>query len=123
MTIKFTKDHEWISVDGDVATIGITDHAQSQLGDVVFVELPENGRKVAAHEACAVVESVKAASDVYAPLAGRITEFNETVVDEPALVNRAAGDEAWFFRMELADGAAFEELMDQDAYDALLETL
>ena len=121
---RYTKDHEWVRLEADgTVTIGITDHAQEALGDIVFVELPAPGRDVAEGEACAVVESVKAASDVYAPIAGRITEHNEIVVDEPAIVNRAAGDEAWFFRLEPADPAAFEALMDQDAYDALLETL
>jgi len=117
---RFTKDHEWVRLDNGVATVGITDHAQEALGDVVFVELPEPGREVEAGEACAVVESVKAASDVYAPLAGRITETNPEVVDEPALVNRAAGGDGWFFRMTLADSAAFATLMDTAAYEAML---
>ena len=120
---RFTKDHEWVRLDGATATVGITDHAQQALGDVVFVELPEPGRAVAEGEACAVVESVKAASDVYAPITGRVTEHNELVVEEPAIVDRAATDEAWFFRLEPADPAAFEALMDQAAYDTLLETL
>ncbi len=121
---RYTKDHEWVRLEADgTVTIGITDHAQEALGDIVFVELPEPGRDVVEGEACAVVESVKAASDVYAPIAGRVTEHNEIVVDEPAIVNRAAADEAWFFRMEPADPAAFEALMDEAAYDALLETL
>ena len=121
---RYTKDHEWIRLEADgTVTVGITDHAQEALGDIVFVELPEAGRDVVEGEACAVVESVKAASDVYAPIAGRVTEHNEIVVDEPAIVNRAAADEAWFFRLEPADPAAFEALMDQAAYDALLETL
>ena len=121
---RYTKDHEWIRLEADgTVTVGITDHAQEALGDIVFVELPEAGRDVVEGEACAVVESVKAASDVYAPIAGRVTEHNEIVVDEPAIVNRAAADEAWFFRLEPADPAAFDALMDQAAYDALLETL
>ncbi len=120
---RYTKDHEWVRLDGTVATIGITAHAQEALGDVVFVELPRPGREVDAGEACAVVESVKAASDVYAPLTGRVTETNEAVVDEPALVNRAAAGDGWFFRMEPSNPEAFAELMDQAAYDALLETL
>ena len=121
---RFTKDHEWVRLEADgTVTVGITDHAQEALGDIVFVELPEAGREVVEGEACAVVESVKAASDVYAPIAGRVTESNEIVVDEPAIVNRAATDEAWFFRMEPSDPAAFEALMDETAYDALLETL
>lgn len=121
---RYTKDHEWVRLEADgTVTIGITDHAQDALGDIVFVELPAPGRDVVEGEACAVVESVKAASDVYAPIAGRVTEHNEIVVDEPAIVNRAAADEAWFFRLEPADPAAFGALMDQAAYDALLETL
>ena len=120
---RYTKDHEWVRLDGGVATVGVTDHAQEALGDVVFVELPKPGREVTPGEACAVVESVKAASEVYAPLAGRVTEVNDTVVDDPALVNRAAGGDAWFFRMELSDPAAFAELMDEDAYKALVESL
>ena len=120
---RYTKDHEWVRLDGEIATIGITDHAQEQLGELVFIELPELEREVAANEACAVVESVKAASDVYAPLAGRIAEVNETIVEDPAIVNNDAEGEGWFFRMELDDVAAFEELMDQEAYDEFLETL
>ena len=120
---RFTKDHEWVRLDGAVATVGVTDHAQEALGDIVFVELPKPGREVAEGEACAVVESVKAASDVYAPLAGRVTEVNDAVVDEPALVNRAAAGDGWFFRMELSDPAAFAALMDEAAYQALVEAL
>jgi glycine cleavage system H protein len=119
---RFTKDHEWVTLADGVATIGITDHAQEALGDVVFVELPEPGRDVAEGEACAVVESVKAASDVYAPLAGTVTEANEAVVDDPASVNRAAESDAWFFKMTLADPSDFDALMDEDAYKAFLET-
>ena len=120
---RFTKDHEWVRLDGDIATVGITDHAQEQLGELVFIELPELERDVTAGEACAVVESVKAASDVYAPLTGRIAEINETIVEDPAIVNSDAEGEGWFFRMELDDTTTFEELMDQDAYDEYLETL
>jgi glycine cleavage system H protein len=120
---RFTKDHEWVRLDGRTATVGITDHAQEALGDLVFVELPEPGREVAAGEACAVVESVKAASDVFAPLAGKVTEVNQAVVDDPALVNRAAAAEGWMFKLALSDAAAFGELMDRAAYDAFLETL
>ena len=121
--IRFTKEHEWVRLDGDIATIGITDHAQEQLGDVVFVELPEPGRAVGTDEACAVVESVKAASDVYAPLAGKIVESNQGIVDDPSLVNSDAEGEGWFFRIEIDDTAAFRALMDQAAYDEYLETL
>ena len=103
--VRFTKEHEWVRLDGDIATVGITDHAQEQLGDVVFVELPEIGRDVAADEACAVVESVKAASDVYAPLAGKVVETNPTIIDDPSIVNSDAEGEGWFFRIELDDTA------------------
>ena len=120
---RFTKDHEWLVLDGDIVTVGITDHAQEQLGDIVFIELPEPEREVAAAEACAVVESVKAASDVYAPLSGRIAEINETIVEDPSIVNNDAEGEGWFFKMELENIADFEALMDQDAYDEYLESL
>ncbi len=122
--IRYTRDHEWVRLEDDgTATVGVTDHAQEALGEVVFVELPEPGREVADGEACAVVESVKAASDVYAPLAGRIAEVNETVVEEPGLINSDAEGEAWFFRMEPSSDEAFESLMDEEAYQAFLETL
>jgi glycine cleavage system H protein len=120
---RYTRDHEWVQLDGDIATVGITDHAQEQLGELVFVELPQPEREVVAAEACAVVESSKAASDVYAPLAGRIVEVNETIVEDPTIVNSDPEGEGWFFRLELDDPASFEELMDQDAYDEFLETL
>jgi glycine cleavage system H protein len=120
---RYTKDHEWVQIDGDIVTVGITDHAQEQLGDVVFVELPELNREVAASEACAVVESVKAASDIYAPLAGKVVEINQAILDEPALVNSDAEGEGWFFKLEIEDPDAFEELMDEDAYSEYLETL
>ena len=120
---RYTKEHEWVVLDGDIATVGITDHAQEQLGDVVFVELPELGREVAAGEACAVVESVKAASDIFAPLAGKIVETNSEITDDPSLVNSDAEGEGWFFRIELDDTAAFESLIDEDAYNEYLETL
>lgn len=120
---RYTKDHEWVRLDGGIATIGITDHAQSALGDIVFIELPEPSRHVDAEEACAVVESVKAASDVYAPLAGTVTEANAALADDPALVNRSAESDAWFFRLRLDDTASFEALMDEAAYKSLLETL
>jgi glycine cleavage system H protein len=119
---RFTKDHEWVRLEDGVAVVGITGHAQEALGDVVFVELPEPGREVGEGEACAVVESVKAASDVYAPLAGRVVETNSAVVDDPALINRSAEDEAWFFKLRLADEADFAGLLDAAAYQALLET-
>ena len=120
---RYTKEHEWVTLDGDIVTIGITDHAQEQLGDVVFVELPELNREVTAGEACAVVESVKAASDVYAPLTGKVVETNQEVIDDPALVNSDAEGAGWFFRLEIDDTDAFEALMDDDAYSEYLETL
>jgi glycine cleavage system H protein len=120
---RYTKDHEWIRLDGDIATIGITDHAQEALGDVVFVELPELQREVETGEACAVVESVKAASDIYAPLAGKVVETNQVIVDEPALVNGDAMGEAWFFKLEIDDIEAFNALLDEAAYNEFLETL
>jgi len=121
---RYSRDHEWVRLEDDgTATIGITDHAQEALGDIVFVELPELDREVAESEACAVVESVKAASDVYAPLPGKITEVNEAIVEDPAIVNSDPAGEGWFFRMELADDAIFDSLMDEEAYAAFLETL
>ena len=120
---RYTKDHEWVLLDGDIATVGITDHAQEQLGDLVHVELPELERAVAEGETCAVVESVKAAADVFAPLAGKVVEINETIVEDPSIVNSDAEGEGWFFRLELDDPESFETLMDQDAYDEFLETL
>ena len=121
--IRYTKDHEWVSLDGATATVGITDHAQQALGDIVFVELPDPGREVEQGEAVAVVESVKAASDVYAPLAGRITESNRALAEDPALVNRSPAEEGWFYRMEVADPAAFQGLLDEPAYNALVEAI
>ncbi len=121
--IRYTKEHEWVRLDGDIATVGITDHAQEQLGDVVFVELPEIGREVADDEACSVVESVKAASDVYAPLSGKVVETNPTIIEDPSLVNSDAQGEGWFFRMEIDDTEAFDALMDEAAYNEYLETL
>jgi glycine cleavage system H protein len=120
---RYTKDHEWVLLDGDIATVGITDHAQEQLGELVFIELPVAEREVVAAEACAVVESVKAASDVYAPLAGKIVEINETIVEDPSIVNSDAEGEGWFFRLELENTDDFDALMDQDAYDEFLESL
>ncbi len=121
---RYTRDHEWVRLEDDgTVTVGVTDHAQDALGDVVFVELPEPGREVAESEACAVVESVKAASDVYAPLAGKISEVNDTIVEEPGLINSDAEGEGWFFRMEPSHEEAFEVLMDEEAYEAFLETL
>lgn len=122
--IFYSKDHEWVAVGADgLATIGITDHAQQALGDIVFVELPEPGRSVAKGEACAVVESVKAASDVYAPLSGTVAEVNQSIVDEPAKVNEEAEADGWFFKLRLQDPASVTELMDRAAYDEFLGTL
>src|SRR6201996_1315908 len=120
---RYTKDHEWVQLDGDIATVGITDHAQEQLGDLVHVELPELERSVAEGETVAVVESVKAAADIFAPLAGKVVEVNETIVEDPSIVNSDAEAEGWFFRLELDDPASFEALMDQDSYDEYLESL
>ncbi|MCC6717026.1 MAG: glycine cleavage system protein GcvH [Acetobacteraceae bacterium] len=122
-TLRYTKDHEWVRLEDGIATVGITEHAQEALGDVVFVELPDPGREVEEGEACSVVESVKAASDVYAPLTGRVTESNQAIIDDPALVNRDSGGEGWFFKLALADVAAFDALLDEDGYQAFLETL
>ena len=122
MTIeRFTKDHEWIRVDGGIGTVGITHHAQDQLGDVVFVELPVVGRKAAKGETVAVVESVKAASDVYAPIAGEVTEANAALADQPALVNEDAEGKAWFFKLRIADAAELDGLMDRAAYEAFVK--
>jgi glycine cleavage system H protein len=117
-TTLYTSDHEWLSIDGDVATIGITDYAQAQLGDVVFVDLPKVGRQLKKTEAAAVVESVKAASDVYAPVTGEVVEVNQAVVDEPALVNSDAAGKAWFFKLKMADRSELGGLMDEAAYKA-----
>ena len=118
MTTLYTSDHEWIRIEGDVATIGITDYAQQQLGDVVFIELPKVGRSFKKTEAVAVVESVKAASDVYAPISGDVLEVNEELVAEPALVNSDAAGKAWFFKLKIADKSELGGLMDEAAYKA-----
>jgi glycine cleavage system H protein len=120
---RYTKEHEWVRLDGDIATVGITDHAQEALGDIVFIELPELNREVAASEACAVIESVKAASDVYAPLAGKVVEANQTVVEEPGIINSDAEGEGWLFRLELDSTDAFDDLLDEEGYAEYLETL
>jgi glycine cleavage system H protein len=118
---RFTKDHEWIRVDGDIGTVGITNHAQTQLGDIVFVEVPEVGRKAKKGEAVAVVESVKAASDVYSPVAGEVTEANGDLGATPALVNEDAEGKAWFFKLKIADKAELESLMDRAAYETFVQ--
>ena len=121
--IRFTKEHEWVRLDGDIATVGITDHAQEQLGDIVFVELPEVGRDVAADEACAVVESVKAASEVYAPVGGEVTASNSALEAEPAKVNEDPEGAGWFFKLKLSDKAEFAKLMDAAAYQEFVKGL
>ncbi len=120
---KFSKDHEWVRLEGDAATIGITDHAQNALGDVVFVDLPEVGRVVTSGEACAVVESVKAASDVYAPIAGRIVEVNAALAESPNLINSEPTAAGWFFRIEPSDPTELEALMDEAGYARFLESV
>ncbi len=115
--MKFSKDHEWVTVSGGIATIGISDHAQAQLGDVVFVDLPKVGRKVAAHESVATVESVKAASDIYVPVSGEVIEINGELSGDPALVNRAPESEGWFMKVKMSNEAELAELMDKAAYD------
>jgi glycine cleavage system H protein len=116
--IRFTKDHEWIRVDGDEATVGITDFAQDQLGDIVFVELPEVGRKLEKGKEAGVVESVKAASEVYAPASGEVTAVNAGLADDPAQVNADAMGEGWFYKVKLADAKELGDLMDEAAYKA-----
>ena len=120
-TERFTKDHEWIRAEGGVGTVGITNHAQTQLGDIVFVEVPEVGRKAAQGEAVAVVESVKAASDVYAPVAGEVVEANADIAANPALVNEDAEGRAWFFKLKIANAAELDKLMDRAAYEAFVK--
>ncbi len=121
--LRFTDDHEWIRLEGDVATVGITDYAQEQLGDVVFVELPEAGTALEKGKEAATVESVKAASEIYAPLDGEVTEANAALADDPAKVNSDPEGEGWFFKMTIADSGQLDGLMDQAAYKAFVETL
>ncbi len=118
--MKVTDDHEWLKIENGVATVGITAHATEQLGDLVFVELPEAGAEFEMGETAATLESVKAATDVYAPLAGEIVESNEAIVDDPAIVNADPMGEGWFFKLKLADPSAADALMDEDAYKALV---
>jgi glycine cleavage system H protein len=120
--VCYTKEHEWVRVDGAIATIGISDHAQEQLGDVVFVELPEVGRQVSQKGAMAVVESVKAASDVYAPLSGEVVEANDALTDEPALVNGDAEGAGWFCKIKMTKPAELDGLMDAAAYRAFVDS-
>ena len=119
-TVRYTKDHEYISVEGDVGTVGITDYAQAQLGDVVFVELPEPGKVLAKGAEAAVVESVKAASEVYAPVSGTVTEVNGALPDAPSSVNEDAEGQGWFLRIRLSDPAELDGLMDEAAYKAMI---
>ncbi|HLK25731.1 MAG TPA: glycine cleavage system protein GcvH [Caulobacteraceae bacterium] len=121
--MRFTKEHEWIEVDGDVATIGVTAYAAEQLGDVVFVELPEIGKAVKVGDGLAVVESVKAASDVYAPVAGEVIAVNAALEKEPETVNAEPEAAGWFAKMKLSDPSAVDQLMDRSAYEAFLQTL
>ncbi len=123
MSRYFTEDHEWIELDGDVATVGITDYAQSQLGDIVFVEVPEEGREVTKGDDAAVVESVKAASDVYAPVTGTVIEGNAALADNPALVNEDPEGEGWFFKLTLSDPSELDSLMDEAKYQAFVDKL
>lgn len=117
---KFSQDHEWVSVDGDIATIGITNHAQEQLGDVVFVEMPEVGSQVTKGEDAGVIESVKAASELVAPVSGEVIETNAALEEEPGKVNEDAEGSAWFIKVKLADAAQLDDLMDKDAYEAFI---
>ena len=121
MTVYYTKDHEWVRVEGDTGTVGITDFAQGQLGDIVFVEVPEAGRQVEKGGDAAVVESVKAASDVYAPVSGEVTEGNAALADTPDLVNTDPEGEGWFFKLRLSDTSQLEGLMDAEGYKAFCD--
>src|SRR5215217_7045395 len=122
MSLYFTREHEWVRVDGDVATVGISDHAQTALGDIVFAEVPEAGKSLAKGQEAAVVESVKAASDVYAPVSGEVTEGNAAIADDPALVNRDPEGEGWFFKLTLADTGELDGLMDEVSYRDWVKT-
>lgn len=123
MSLYFTREHEWIRLDGDTATVGISDHAQQALGDIVFAEVPEAGRKLGKGQEAAVVESVKAASDVYAPVAGEVVESNPAVADDPALINRDPEGEGWFFKLKLEDPSQVDGLMDEASYREWVKTL
>jgi len=123
MSVKYTEDHEWVLVEGDIATVGITDYAQNAMGDIVFAETPEAGTEVSKGDDCAVVESVKTASDIYAPISGEITEGNEALDDQPELVNESPEGDGWFFKMTIADTAELEDLLDEAAYKEFCEGL
>lgn len=120
---RFTEDHEWAELDGEIVTVGITDYAQSQLGDIVYVELPDVGRTVDRGEETAVVESVKAAGDVKSPVTGEVVEINDVLNDEPEMVNQDPESEGWFFKVKMMEADQYAELQDQDAYNSLLESL
>ncbi|MFO1084038.1 MAG: glycine cleavage system protein GcvH [Reyranellaceae bacterium] len=122
-SVKYTEEHEWIRLDGDVATIGITNYAQEQLGDVVFVEVPQVGRTVSKGESVAVVESVKAASDIFAPVSGEVVEANAALADSPGDVNAEPMGKGWFFKIRIADKAQLDGLMDEAAYNAFVKNL
>ena len=123
MSRYFTKDHEWLALDGDTATVGITDYAQGQLGDITFVELPAEGASLAKGDSVAVVDSVKAASDVYSPISGTVSGINAALADQPELVNSAAEGDGWLWQMTLAEASELEALMDEAAYRAFVEAL
>ena len=123
MSLYFTKDHEWIRVEGDSATVGISKHAEQALGDIVFAEAPEPGRQLSKGGDAAVVESVKAASDVYSPVSGEVTEANQAIADDPAIINRDPEGEGWFFKLRLSDPAEVEGLMDEAAYREWVKSL
>jgi glycine cleavage system H protein len=123
MTTYFTQEHEWIKVDGDTATVGITDHAQEALGDIVFTEVPDAGKQLSKGQEAAVVESVKAASDVYSPVSGEVIEGNQAVADDPSLVNSDPEGGGWFFKIRLANSGELDGLMDEDAYRDWVNTL
>jgi glycine cleavage system H protein len=123
MSLYFTREHEWIRVEGETATVGISDHAQQQLGDIVFAEVPEAGRRVSRGQEAAVVESVKAASDVYAPVSGEVIEGNQAIAEDPALINSDPEGEGWFFKLRLDDAAELDGLMDEAAYREWVTTL
>ena len=123
MTVKYSNEHEWIRVEGDVGTVGISPYAQEQLGDVVFVDVPQAGRTVAKGESVAVVESVKAASDIYSPASGEVTEANAALADTPGEVNADPMGKGWFFKVKLGNPSELDELMDQAAYDAFVKSL
>ena len=123
MSLYFTKEHEWIRVEGDTATVGISDHAQQALGDIVFAEVPEAGRSLSKGQDAAVVESVKAASDVYAPVGGEVTEGNAALADDPALINRDPEGEGWFFKLKLSNPSEVDGLMDEASYRDWVKTL